>query len=274
MSDAALPLAATTFGFLYRTSLNDALREIAEAGYRRVELAAGPPHLPVGELGPAERRLVSQQLQGHGLQCVATNPLELNPVTANADLYEVAYRQYRAAIELSSELGAPIVVVVAGRRSPLVPMPMGEANDLLRAQLERLLPVAERHGVTLALEAVPYGFIETAAAAAAFVDEFGFDGLRLTLDCANVFFAGADPVEDLRAAAHLVDIVHISDTSRARWTHGPVGSGDVDLEGVARTLVDLRFAGATVYELAEERDPVPRLQGDLERLWAWGWAPR
>lgn len=264
-------VAATTFGFIYRATLDDALRQIADAGYSQVELAVGPPHFPSLPVSPGERRHVKQQLEHYGLSCVSTNPLELNPVTANPDLFEVARRQYQGAIELSAELGANAVVMVAGRRSPLVPMSRADANDLLVAMLEQLLPVAERLGVTLTVEAVPYGFIETAAQALAFAAETGMDDLKLTVDCANVFFAGSDPADDLRAAASAVAVVHISDTWRARWAHTQIGTAEVDLEAFAAAVEEIDFAGPTVYELADQEDPAPRFKADRERLATLGW---
>jgi sugar phosphate isomerase/epimerase len=269
-----LPLAATTFGFLYSDSLDDALCRIAEAGYRDVELALGPPHFDIWNGASEARHGLRRQLEHHGLRCVSTNPLELNPVTANRELFDVSCRQYAAAIELSAEVGARFVVVVAGRRSPLIPLPMAEAKGLLRAQLEQLLPLAQNEGVTLALEPVPYGFIETAADAAAAVRELGAgSSLGLTVDCANVFVTGADPAEQVRAAGGLVRLAHVSDTWRSRWAHTQVGHAEVDLAAFAAALREVGFAGPTVYELADGEDPAPRLQDDLSRLAEWGWAP-
>lgn len=266
------PIATTTFGFLYRASLDDAFRQIAEAGYSRVELAVGPPHFASPPLGSSERRGVRQKLERYGLACVATNPLELNPVTANPGLFEAARRQYLGAIELSADLGADAVVMVAGRRSPLVPMSMESANALLAKMLEQLMPVAERLGVTLAVEAVPYGFIETGAQARAFAEDVGLSDLKFTIDCANVLFAGSDPAEDLRAADTAVGVVHISDTWRTRWAHTQIGTADVDFDAFAEAVDAIGFDGPTVYELADPEDPAPRLRNDVDRLAALGWA--
>jgi sugar phosphate isomerase/epimerase len=265
------PVAATTFGFIYRTTFGGALRQIADAGYSQVELAVGPPHFESLPVTAEERRGVRRQLEKHGLACVSTNPLELNPVTANRDLFEAARRQYQGAIELSAELGAEAVVMVAGRRSPLVPMSRADANGLLVAMLEQLLPVAERLGVTLTVEAVPYGFIETAGQALAFAAETGMDDLKLTVDCANVFFAGSDPAADLRAAGSAVAVVHISDTWRARWAHTQIGTAEVDFAAFAAAVDEIDFNGPTVYELADQDDPAPRFNADRERLASLGW---
>jgi sugar phosphate isomerase/epimerase len=265
-------IAMTTFGFLYRASLDEALALIASAGYRQVELAVGPPHFESLPLTSAQAKMLRRRLDGLGLACVSVNPLELNPVTENTELFTAARRQYQATIELAAELGARSVVMVAGRRSPLVPMPLESANRLLESQLEFLLPIAERLQVELTIEAVPYGFIETASQALAFAQRTGLDGrLRLTLDCANVFFAGADPADELRAASAAVGVVHISDTWRKRWAHTQIGQGEVDIEAFAAAGAEIDFDGVTVYELADSEDPAPRLRPDLAALADLGW---
>lgn len=266
------PIATTTFGFLYRATLDDAFQQIANAGFSRVELAVGPPHFETLPVNADERRQVKAKLERHGLTCVAANPLELNPVTANPDLFEAARRQYEGALELAADLGASAVVMVAGRRSPLVPMSMDDANGLLVKMLEQLLPVADGLGVTLTVEAVPYGFIETGAEALAFAAETGLDDLKLTIDCANVFFAGGDPAEDLRAAGSATAVVHISDSWRKRWAHTQIGTAEVDFDSFAVAIDEIDFRGPTVYELADSDDPAPRLRADIERLAALGWA--
>lgn len=266
-----LPLAATTFGFLYRCSRDEAFGQIASAGYRFVELAAGPPHLDLSAMGMGERRDVKRELEKSGLQCVSTNPLELNPISANPDLAEATFRQYRAAIELSAELGATNVVMISGRMSPLVPIPLPWAKDLLRRQLERLAPVAQNLGVTVSVEAVPYGFLQTATEIAQFIEEFDLADVGITLDCANLHFIGCDSVTELNSQAGKVSVVHISDSWRDRWAHTQVGRAEIDFAAIGATLQALKFPGPTVYELADLEDPAPRFRSDWARLSDWGW---
>jgi sugar phosphate isomerase/epimerase len=266
-----LPLAATTFGFLYRCSRQDAFGQISSAGYRLVELAAGPPHLDLSAMGAAERLDVKRELDAHGLQCVSTNPLELNPISANPDLAEATFRQYRSAIELSADLGATNVVMISGRMSPLVPMPLPWAKDLLRRQLERLAPVAQKLGVTVSVEAVPYGFLQTATEIAQFIDEYDLSEVGITLDCANLHFIGCDSVAELNDQATKVTVVHISDSWRDRWAHTQVGRAEIDFAAIGATLQKLRFSGPTVYELADPDDPAPRFRSDWNDLSRWGW---
>jgi sugar phosphate isomerase/epimerase len=266
-----LALATANFGYFYRCELLESLRDIAEAGYARLELSLGPPHIDLSNVDAEARRRVKRETDRLDLDVVSTNPIELNPITLNDDLKEATYRQYRAAIELSAELGGGSVVMITGRRNPLIPIPEEQAKDLLRAQLERLLPVAQSLGVTIALEPVPFGFLQTAGEVAPFIREFGAGRLGIALDCANCYFAGADPAEEVAEGGELIAVAHISDTWRNRWAHTGVGSAEIDFAAFASALRDSGFTGATVYELVDGEDPAPRLRADRAVLGEWGW---
>ncbi len=272
MTADPLPLAITNYGFLYRLELPEALREISHGGYELVELSGCAPQLDLSALGPEARRELKRTLDRNGLRCMSLNPVEMNPISLNGDLHEAAYRQYRAAIELAAELEAETIVMLAGRRNPLTPMPEGQARRLLAAQLERLLPVAQKLGVTLTLEPVPYGFLETGGEVASYIRELGADGLGITLDCANSFFVGVDPADDLRATGELLSLVHISDSSRTRWGHTRIGQGEIDFAAFADALREIAYPGLTVYELVDEHDPAPWLREDRALLATWGWS--
>jgi sugar phosphate isomerase/epimerase len=269
--NGTMPLAAANFGFFYRQSLSNSLRQIAEAGYELVELSCGAPHIDLSDLGPDQRRHLRRDLERHQLRCVSTNPVELNPISGNRALSNVTHAQYRAAIELSAELGADSVVVIAGRQNPLIPMPAASAKDLLAGQLERLATISQPLGVTLALESVPFGFLQSARAVSAFIRQSGIDGLGIALDCANSFFAGADPAEAARASGELTRLVHVSDSWSDRWAHTSVGRGAIDFGAFADALRAIAYSGTTVYELVDGEDPAPRLAEDRARLSDWGW---
>jgi sugar phosphate isomerase/epimerase len=267
----ALPLAASSYGYVHYLTLEDALQDIADAGYGLVEIAAAPPHFDLSDLRAAERRQIKRALDRCQLKCMATNPIEMNPISPIADHWETANKHYRAAIELASDLEAGSVVMVSGRANPLAPLPEQKANDLLRWRIERLLPLAQRLGVTIALETVPYGFMQSSAEVAAVVREFDIAELGMCVDCANVYWAGSDPAQELREFASMVDVVHISDAARDAWAHTQIGRGEIDFRSVAEALNEAGYDGPTVYELVDGEDPGPRFRADLKQLTEWGW---
>lgn len=266
-----MPVATANFGYFYHRGLDESLRDIVEAGYERLELTTGAPHIDLSDFGASDRSRVKRVIDDLGLKVVSTNPIELNPISLNEDLKEATHRQYRTAIEFTGELGGGSVVMIAGRRSPLIPMPEEQARDLLRAQIERLLPVAESADVTIALEPVPFGFLQTADEVAPFVREIGAEKLGIALDCANSFFAGADPVAEARVSTGLTSIVHISDSWRKKFAHTHLGGAEVDFPAFAGALRETGYTGTTVYELVDGDDPAPRLRAGRPVLADWGW---
>ncbi len=264
-----LRVGATTFGFLYRASLELALEQIARAGYKLVEIAPVPPHLYVGDFGAARCKQVKNLLDATGLTCVSLNPVELNLISTNPALNAIALDHYRRSIAIAHDLGATVVVVIAGRQSVLIPIPREDALGMAAQQIGRLVPEARDAGVTLAVETVPYGLTDTASQAAALVDAVGDDHVGIALDAANVF--GKESAEDsVHAAGDRLRIAHLSDSWRSRWAHTSLGRGEVDLAGFVEALRNSSFRGPTIYELVDGEDPAPRIRQDLATFEGWG----
>jgi sugar phosphate isomerase/epimerase len=259
----------TTFGFLFRTTLAQALETIAEAGYRDVEISLVEPHLST-DPSHADRRKLSALLASLGLRCTSLNPPELNLVSPNPEIRELALREYRASIRLCHDLGAPVQMVIPGRRNALIPMPLPDATSLLEQQLAVLLEDAHATGVTLAVETVPFGFIETTAEVADVVRKFSDGLLGIAVDCANTY-GREDIAEGVRLAGSDLCMAQFSDTWTSRWAHTSIGRGEVDFDAFRQALTEVGFGGPCIYELVDGEDPAPRIADDLRTLESAGW---
>ncbi len=175
----------TTYGYLYRATLEASLDSIARAGFHLVEISAVAPHVPATAFDWDERRQVKRLLEDRGLTSVAINAPELNLISPNREVRDVALGQYRRCIGLAHDLGARLVVVIPGRRGPLIPMPAPDATELALLQLSRMLGDAREYGVRLALEAVPSGFAESTQELLGLVRSIDDELLGITLDVAN-----------------------------------------------------------------------------------------
>jgi len=265
-----LRVGMTTFGFLYRVPLEQALETVAAAGYHQVEIAPVPPHLPTNP-DAGERRRLKKLIGDLGLDCVSLNPPELNLVSSNPEIRDLAVRQYRSCIQLAHDLGARIQMVVPGRRSALIPMPETDAIDLLKLQVASLLADAHDAGVTIALETVPFGFIETTAAVLAVVRDLSDDMVGIAVDCANTF-GKEDIAEGVRLAGSDLVMAQFSDCWSTRWTHTSIGRGEIDFDTFRSALEDIEFPGPCIYELVDGEDPAPRIGSDLVTLEGHGWS--
>jgi len=258
-------IGITTYGFMYTAPIEASLESIALAGFKQVEIAPAPPHLLLAEHDLAKRLRLRRLLEHLNLTCVSINPPELNLISANPHLRQVALRYYRESIGLAHELGGRIVVVIPGRQSPLIPMQPEAAVKLVRDQLQPLLRLAHRLRVDLALETVPFGFLETTAEVASLVHDIGDERMGIALDVANIF-GREDVPRAVEVAAPSLKIAHLSDTWRNRWAHTAIGAAEVDFAEFVGALDRSGFQGPCVYELADGKDPRPHIAGDLARL--------
>ncbi len=264
-------IGATTLGYVHhRPTIDEALECIADAGYRLIDVSPTQPHFSLPGAGSYERRQLRRRLERLGLECVSISPTELNLVSTNLEYAELSRRHLELSLELAHDLGAGFVVFAPGRLFVLNPAPVEDALDALVRQLHALLPAAERLGVVLAVETVPFGFMQTGAEVAAVVDAVGSPWLGATYDAANTL-ATESPEDGLRALGDRLRVMHVSGAWRDRWAHSRVGACDVDFAACARVLGELGFSGPTVYELVDGSDPDDGYRQDLELLSGWGW---
>jgi sugar phosphate isomerase/epimerase len=265
-----LPLGVTTYGYLYRRTLEESLRAISAAGFKLVEISVAPPHIYVPATGLLERRQLRRLLAELELKCVSVSPAELNLISPNVALRAAAFDQYVDAVRFAHDLEVECVVVVPGHLSTLVPTPFDDAVAMLKDQLARLVTQAREHGVYLALETSPYGFFETGREVAELVAEFDDPHLGVAFDCANVF-ANQDVAAGVAEVKDWLKIAHVSDTWKQSFAHTSIGRGEVNFQAYAEALIAARFRGPTIYELMDGEDPDPRIRRDQERLAEWGW---
>lgn len=268
---AGLHLAAHTFGILYSLGIEEALNALADAGFRTVELAATPPHVSAQGPDQADRKRVRRALRGAGLACCSVTPTfgDLNLASLDADLRALSVRRVQASIEFAAEVGAKVVVIIPGRRHPLVPAPAETVATLFERSLEELLPTAAEHGVLIGVENFAAGVADTGADLARLADRYG-KGVGVVYDVANGLVV-EDPVAGIRAAAQRLCLVHLSDSTRQRWTHGRIGAGEIDFAAVSATLRETEFRGISVYELLESDDVATVIGPDALKLEALGW---
>jgi sugar phosphate isomerase/epimerase len=264
-------IAATTLGYVHRrATLAEALTSLSRAGYRLVDVSPTPPHLYLPGAGAYDRRQVKRHLDDLGLECASVSPTELNLVSTNLAYAELSRHQLGLSLELAHDLGAGTVVFAPGRLFVLNPAPIEAARAVLLDQIESLVPMAERLGVVLAVETVPFGFMQTGAEVAGVIDHFDSPWVRATYDAANTIGSETADV-GLAAIGDRIDTMHISGSWRDRWAHDSVRDSDVDLRVCAEALRAIGFGGPTVYELIDGEDPEQRLADDLSLFLEQGW---
>jgi hexulose-6-phosphate isomerase len=123
-----------------------------------------------------------------------------------------------------------------------------EDMDALVSAVGQCLPLAEEHGINLALETdlQPGEF-------ASLLKKFGSDRVTANYDIGNSASLGYDPREELAAYGRLITDVHVKDRLRGGGTV-PLGSGAADFGAVFAGLKGLGFAGPMILQAAR-REP-------------------
>jgi len=249
----------------------DMLRALAEAGYAGCEL--GPP----GLFGSADE--AAQLFADTGLQAIgAYVPLHLalDEAAFEADLARMAItcdelQATGASLAILADEGSPELLVNPARTGTDLALD-ADAWALACHRLARAVRLAHERGLAASFHPHISTYVESAWE----VDRLLQDTeVTLTLDIGHLALAGADPVDCVRNWAARIDHVHIKDvhmralqqakdTGRTDfdewWAHVcvPLGTGDVDIDGVLRELSQHGYDGWLVVE--QDRAPTSAAQ--------------
>lgn len=239
-------------------NLADTFARLSRFSYQGVELVGDPGRYSIPEIRALCR--------DHGLAvtsvltwCIYGIPGR-DMASTNRREREAALRYGRQCVDLASEVGAPIVVVLpapAGRTAPIrrpraeKPWKKALATEwsLAVESMRALADYAADRNITLGLE--PINRYETYLVtnldqALRFRAEVGADNLKLHLDTFHMNIEEPDPADAIRRAGDLLVNVHVSDSNRL-----PPGQGHTDFAGLFRALKEIHYQGPLTLE------PVP-----------------
>ena len=206
-------------------SLEEAIKGIAAAGFKHVELSAvkGWTEHVMPDMSEAELNGVKKLLSDHGITAVG--------LSGHCNLLDAErLDDFRQNIELAAKLGCKYIISSTGEAH------FGEeeekSDDELIKNIKSLLPALEKHGIVLTIEThgEVYG---TGSSLYAITQAIGSDFVGVNFDTANcVFWGGAEPMEDIKKCVNGVKYVHLKDkagTEQKGWNFPGVGNGDLPL---------------------------------------------
>jgi L-ribulose-5-phosphate 3-epimerase len=239
--------------------LNDVLPWLAELGYRAVAITPD-----VGCLDPAsatleEVRKVGQLCQQLGLQVVVEtgaryvldprrkhrpNLLELD------DSWRTRQDFLLQMLQWCGELGSSVLSFWSGA------LPEGQSHNGARARMlqamTELAPLAEKAGVSLALEPEPGHWIDSVQAWREFRDQSGLP-LKMTLDVGHLLVSRELPVEAvIRSNAEHIANVHVDDMRLGVHDHLALGEGEIEWPPVVAALNELPASVPACLELSRD----------------------
>ncbi|WP_199432288.1 sugar phosphate isomerase/epimerase family protein [Qaidamihabitans albus] len=266
--------------------MEEMARTVAEIGYEYIELSPRAEFMPFFLHPRADDEQVARLrkvLRETGVQLSSTLPLYRWSSPDEAERL-AAVRYWRRMIEVTAELECPLMNSEFNGR----PERAAESEAAFWRSLEELLPVFEREGIALNLEAHPDDFCELNDPAVDLVRAINKDWVNY-LYCAPHTFHLSDGTGDvagmLRYAGDRLRHVHIADSFNHKGSSGlryilnppgtqarvhqhlDVGQGEVDWDSFFGTLRELDFDGvATVCVFAWEERAVESSRSMLDRV--------
>jgi L-ribulose-5-phosphate 3-epimerase len=248
------PLAGHTNSFHPYTA-DEALRGIAEAGYRYVELSAVPgwtEHVDV-HADPAGTRA---QLERYGLAAVS--------ISGHSDLTtREGFEHGLAVVRWAERFGVPIVNTAIGGHAHVE-----ESEDAFMANIGTLADAAHAAGLVVALE-IHGDLMASGEISIPLLDRIGHPAVRVNYDTANVeHYSGARAEDDLPAIADRVANVHLKDMrgGKGDWDFPAIGEGHVDFGRVLEIMRDAGYEGPYSVEIEFTGEPWPPLPEIVEAM--------
>lgn len=273
-----LPIAASTFPFLYSQDGLTALKHLHGLGFDAFEMMIFPPHCWPRELSVTQRRATRDWLAGEGVSLTSfCYPLlDNNPNSVDRLMRQYTLDRYREAIDLAAEWSCPYVVAIPGPVSSLINPPRQWMLDWFVEGTQEMVRHAKGTGVQILLENVPFAFLPTARDMAETAALIGPE-VGVNFDICNSAYIKEDPAEAIRMLGGLVRNVHISDSGYGEFKHERLGTGIVDPAPVAKALKEIGYTGATVLEIITDAlvpgaDPDGDILASKEILVRNGWA--
>lgn len=269
----SLKLGMAQYAYLLDYTLEYALKEIKALGFRYIELMTAPPHIWPPTFDQGQRKDLRNLIDQLGLELVATNPtyLDINMASPNPRMREESVNQIMDQITLASDLGAKLIVVIIGKRHPLIAPPLEVVwEKFAKEGILRCVEHAEKKKVIFGLENGPSLFIDSAPKMLFVLNEVRSSHMKVVFDVANAsvvepIVPALDQIKD-----YLVH-VHLSDTDGQRWTHSSIGDGTIDFIPIAKKLMEMNYSGVSILETTIRENPKNSIISSAEKLTRLGW---
>lgn len=225
-------------------------------GLKNVELWGASPHLHVEDASQERVLAVKHEVAARELNLVCFTPetvvYPINIAAAEPYIRERSLRFMKRAVEVTAELGAPMMLLTAG---------WGYVNEsreeVLKRSLESIHEIvkkAEQEQITLALEhlsPISSNIVNTAADLKRVLDVFHSPRLKAMFDTCQVHLVHEEVRDYFELLGEAVVHAHIVDGMPGG--HLAFGDGTIDLEQDIRQMEEYGYQGYLSMEIADRR---------------------
>ena len=248
-------------GFVDR-ELFSALDAIAEAGFGHVELLGQKPHLEGVPKGKAMEGLI-RRLDSVGLKASTVHaPLGKNTLAAPDEEWRRSAMETLASyLVFTAEVHAREMIVHPVPYPGFVPEAsqnelMRRAIESARRSLDELLPIAQRVGVRILLENLPFECsypLLTMKELRPLVDAYPKAHVGLVMDTGHAILTRQDPAEEIIVAGDRLWGVHLHDAD-GTTDHLPPMHGQLDWQAVLAALEKVNYSGIWTFEVIQSKE--------------------
>lgn len=168
-----------------------------------------------------------------------------------------AVAEMQAVLEVAAVLPYKILVVHCG-----VPAPYGSAAENNRASvrrsLEELAPIADQHGVRIAVEVIPNQMSGPSALVELIENELELPNLGICMDVGHALLMG-DVVDAIETCSGHIITTHLHDNRGKGDDHLVPGQGVIDWDAALLSFQKVGYDGEWMFELGVAADRAPVL---------------
>jgi len=230
-------------------TLDETVRRLARIGYDGIEIGCAAPHAWPAYLGAERRRELRRLLEGEGLPAVSLLPAPgggpgHNPASPLKEEREATVHHYGEVIDLAADLGAGLVLYIAGWQV------FGSTRQECYARsldcLQRIASHAAERGVVIAIEptAADSNLIDTPHQALQLMHDCGKPNVRVMFDTYHALYRDDVSADHVRILGKDLAHIHCADVDRLA-----PGDGRVDWLGVLQAAKDIGFDGHLTMEI-------------------------
>jgi len=254
-------------------NLRDTLKLISSAGIRHVELWADQIHFDPRtsnySLAIIKETLIDNHLHVHSVHLPYS---QVDQTSTPDDRYEQWETLIETTLNNASYLGARTAILHPYPGDPRTNREAVEvSNRLIATLLERLLPLARRFEIKIAIENMPYlgtqKFGCTMKELKKLIDRFGEDCFGLCLDTSHCVANAINVCEEIRVSSSRLLSIHVSDNKiQGQDMHLVPGEGTINWQDFIHCLESIDYVGAMILEVAGKEDPDHRLKVAYEKI--------
>ena len=248
----------STVGFRDR-SLDKALQAIAGIGFKQVELVGVEPHLDhildTNAAGELRRELDSLGFT----ETTVHAPMGTVVLGAPEKVWRSeAVETLAHYIRMSAEIGAKGIVIHPVPNPCFVPDPNapgihGKIETAVEQSLEELIPIANRAGIRILLENLPYDCsypLLDMTGLRRLVQDYPEKVLGLVVDTGHAWTSGISPEKEILTAGERLWGTHLQDVDgiNPNDNHWAPTRGDLDWSAICNALATVGYGGSWTFE--------------------------